>query len=68
MLSFFLPLFMQISHSSDLLSSLASTSPRKSLPASQDPEQISEKLTQLIQDNMAGEFAEVEISGGGGGD
>lgn len=50
---------------SDLPISLASTSLRKPFFSPQEPEKDSEKVTHLIQNNMAGEFAEEEVKGVG---
>lgn len=49
---------------SDMPRSLASTSLRKPFSNPQEPELISEKVTQLVQNNMVGEFVELEIKGG----
>lgn len=50
---------------SDLPTSLASTSLKKTFSSPQEPEKNSEKVTHLIQNNMAGEFAEMEVKGVG---
>lgn len=49
---------------SDVPISLASTSLRKPFSSPQEPEKNSEKVTHLIQNNMAGEFPEMEVKGG----
>ena len=67
MLSFFSSPFFMANESHSLLDlprSLASTSLRKPFSNPQEPELISEKVTHLVQNNMVGEFVEVEIKGG----